>query len=233
MNRFPNIICIFAFTILLLLREVEKTVLRQANEELKNKDKMMKRIFFSLAVVIAGLSQTARAQDVAVKTNLAADAFLSPNIGVEIGLAPRWSMDVSGQFNAWTLSGDRRWKHWFVQPEARFWFCEALGGHFVGLHVMTGQYNAGYLDTGISFLGTDLSKLKTHRYQGWFGGLGAAYGYSWLLGRHWNVEAEIGFGWAYMAFDRFECAGCGRRTGSGHHNYVGPTKAALNLIYVF
>lgn len=193
----------------------------------------MKRFILLLAIVIAGMSQTAWAQDVAVKTNLFADAFLSPNLGMEIGLAPRWSLDVSGQFNAWTLSHDRRWKHWLVQPEARYWLCTALGGHFLGFHALTGQYNVGHIDTGFKFPGTDFSHFKGHRYQGWFGGLGVAYGYSWLLGKHWNLEAELGFGWAYTRFDRFECAGCGRRSGKGHHNYVGPTKAAVNLVYVF
>lgn len=193
----------------------------------------MKRFILLLAIVIAGMSQTTWAQDVAVKTNLFADAFLSPNLGMEIGLAPKWSLDVSGQFNVWTLSHDRRWKHWLVQPEARYWLCTALGGHFLGFHALTGQYNVGHIDTGFKFLGTDFSHFKGHRYQGWFGGLGVAYGYSWLLGKHWNLEAELGFGWAYTRFDRFECAGCGRRSGKGHHNYVGPTKAAVNLVYVF
>lgn len=194
---------------------------------------MMKRVIVLLAAVIAGAFQFARAQDVAVKTNLVADAALSPNLGVEIGLAPNWSLDVSGQFNVWTMSGGGRWKHWFVQPEARYWLCEALGGSFLGFHVMTGQYNIGHIDIGLKLPGTDFSKLQTHRYQGWFGGLGAAYGYSWLLGRHWNLEFELGFGWAYTRYDRFECIGCGRRSGSGFHSYVGPTKAAVNLVYVF
>lgn len=193
----------------------------------------MKRFILLLAIVIAGMSQTAWAQDVAVKTNLFADAFLSPNLGIEIGFAPKWSLDVNGQFNVWTLSHDRRWKHWLVQPEARYWLCTALGGHFFGFHALTGQYNVGHIDTDFKFLGTDFSHFKGHRYQGWFGGLGVAYGYSWLLGKHWNLEAELGFGWAYTRFDRFECAGCGRRSGKGHHNYVGPTKTAVNLVYVF
>lgn len=193
----------------------------------------MKRIIMLMAIVIGGASQAVRAQDVAIKTNLVADGLLSPNLGIEIALAPKWSLDVSGQLNAWTLSNDRRWKHWMVQPEARYWFCEALGGHFIGIHAMGGQYNVGNIDAGFKFLGTDFSRLKDHRYQGWFAGLGVAYGYSWLLGKHWNLEAELGLGWMYTRFDRFECAGCGRRVGEGHHNYVGPTKVAVSIAYVF
>lgn len=193
----------------------------------------MKRIFLLMAIIIAGTSQIVRGQDVAVKTNLLSDAFLSPNLGLEVGFAPKWSLDVTGQFNAWSLSHGRRWKHWLVQPEARYWFCEALGGHFVGIHVLAGQYNIGHIDTDFKFLGTNFANFKTHRYQGWFGGLGVAYGYSWLLSKHWSLEAELGFGWVHTRFDRFECVGCGRRIGKGRHNYVGPTKAAVNLVYVF
>lgn len=65
-------------------------------------------------------------------------------------------------------------------------------------------------------------------------GAGIGYGYSWILNRRWNLEAEIGLGYSYTRYDRFECAGCGEKVEEDRtHHYVGPTKAALNLIYVF
>lgn len=173
------------------------------------------------------------AQDVAVKTNLLYDAALTLNLGAEVRLLPRWTMDVSGNLNAWAVNG-HRWKHWVVQPEFRYWFCESFSGHFLGAHLIGGQYNWGNLGMDFRFLGTDFSRLRDHRYQGWMGGAGIAYGYSWIIGRHWNIEAEIGLGWVYTRYDEFECADCGKRTDSDHpHNYVGPTKAAVNLIYTF
>ena len=61
-----------------------------------------------------------------------------------------------------------------------------------------------------------------------------AYGYSWIINRHWNFEAEIGFGWIYTRFDAYPCTHCGTKLANDRpHNYVGPTKAALNLVYVF
>ena len=60
------------------------------------------------------------AQDVAVKTNLLYDAALTLNLGAEVRLLPRWTMDVSGNLNAWAVNG-HRWKHWVVQPEFRYW----------------------------------------------------------------------------------------------------------------
>lgn len=194
----------------------------------------MKRIILLLAIVIAGASQTVRGQNVAIKTNMLANAFLSPNIGVEIGIAQRWTLDATGQFNAWTMSHDRRWKHWAVQPEARYWFCDRFSGHFIGAHMHGGKYNIGGFDGRLHFLGTDARKLKDSRYQGWFIGAGVAYGYAWVLGHHWNLEAEIGFGYSYTRFDKYPCAECGTKVETDKpHHYVGPTKAAINLVYLF
>ena len=176
----------------------------------------------------------AGAQDFAVKTNLLYDATLTANIAGEMRLAPRWTAELSGNLNAWTVGGDHRWKHWLGQPEGRYWFCQAFSGHFVGAHLLGGQYNYGNLDLNFKFLGTDFSKLRDFRYQGWMVGAGIAYGYSWILDRRWNIEAEIGFGWVYTRSDVYECADCGRKVETDKpHNYVGPTKAAINLIYTF
>jgi len=179
-------------------------------------------------------SHAAKAQTVAVKTNLLSDALLNVTAGVEVGLAPKWTLDLSGSFNGWTLSHNRRWKHWAVQPEARYWLCDRFGGHFLGIHAHGGQFNIGNIDNGIKFLGTDFSLLSDHRYQGWFAGAGLAYGYAWVLGRHWNIEGEIGVGYSYTRYDEFRCAGCGKKTSEDNtHHYFGPTKAAINLVYVF
>ena len=172
--------------------------------------------------------------DVAIKTNVLYDLTATVNAGMEVGLAPRWTIDLSGNFNAWNLSENQRWKHYLVQPEARYWFCDRFMGHFLGIHAHGGQYNVGGLKNNISFLGTDLSKLTDNRYQGWFAGGGIAYGYAFVLGRHWNLELELGVGYAYSKYDSFECAGCGRKVETGlTHHYVGPTKLALNLVYLF
>lgn len=195
---------------------------------------MMKLGIFLLIIVMNIVTHPVCAQNVAIKTNILSDVFLNINTGLEVGLAPRWTLDLSGEVNAWTLSHDRRWKHWAVQPEARYWFCDRFAGHFVGAHLHGGQYNIGGIDTDFSLLGTDFSSLKDARYQGWFVGAGVAYGYAWILGRHWNIEAEIGVGYSYTRYDRFRCAGCGKKVGENRpHNYFGPTKAAVNLVYLF
>ncbi|MCD8292310.1 MAG: DUF3575 domain-containing protein [Prevotellaceae bacterium] len=187
-----------------------------------------------LPVLLLLVSTRAGCQEVAVKTNLFSDAFANINVGAEAALAPKWTLDLEGELNTWTLSHGRRWKHWALQPEARYWLCDRFGGHFLGVHIHTGQFNMGGFDGILNFLGTDARKLKDSRYQGWFVGAGVAYGYDWILSRHLNLEAEIGIGYSYTHFDRFDCAGCGKKAEAGKsHNYVGPTRAAVNLVYLF
>ena len=139
----------------------------------------MKALFTALLFCVGvGVSPAIHAQQVAVKTNLLYDAMLNINGGIEVGLAPRWSLDFSANYNNWTFSGGKRWKNWFLQPEARYWLCDRFSGHFLGLHLHGGKYNVGGLDNGINFLGSDFSQLGDYRYQGWFAGAGVAYGYA-------------------------------------------------------
>ena len=185
-------------------------------------------LIFALCAVLP-----AKSQKVAVKSNLLNDAMLNVNAGVEFGLARRWTFDLTGDYNAWTVN-ERKWKHWLLQPEFRYWFCDRFSGHFLGFHALGGRYNFGNLRNNISMFGSDLSQLTHNRYQGWAVGGGIAYGYAWILGKHWNLEAEIGFGYLYTRFDSFECQECGRQIDNNKpHNYIGPTKAAINLVYLF
>ena len=70
----------------------------------------MKRTTFFLLLVLSGtFCSQARAQKVAIKTNVLYDAFLNVNVGVEVGLAPRWTFDLSADYNGWTLSHERKW----------------------------------------------------------------------------------------------------------------------------
>lgn len=194
----------------------------------------MKRLIFLLSIIVAGVFQSAQAQNFAIKTNLLADAFLNPNLGLEVGLTPKWTLDVTGQINGWKLSHDRQWRHWAIQPEARYWLCDRFSGHFFGAHLHGGQYNIGGFDGKIDFLGTDFRKIKDTRYQGWFVGAGVSYGYAWILGMHWNLEAELGIGYSYTQYDQFRCSGCGKKIHSDMpHNYFGVTKAAINIVYLF
>jgi fimX-like protein len=189
------------------------------------------RVVLFLLLLLTGFS--VKSQNVAIKSNLLYDAIAVANLGVEVPLAPRWTVDLSANLNAWTIN-EHKWKHWLLQPEARYWLCDRFQGHFFGVHAIAGQYNVGNLHNNIKFLGTDFSDLTHNRYQGWMFGAGLAYGYSWILAKHWNIEAEIGLGWIHTRSDVYPCAECGTKIAEDkNHDYVGPTKAAVSLIYLF
>ena len=195
-----------------------------------------KSIVMACVVVAIGLFTTApaRAQVVGVKTNLIYDATTSPSLGLEIGLGPRLSLDVSGSLNLWTWKDNMKWKHWMVQPELRFWTCQRFTGHFFAAHALAGQFNFGGIRNNIRFLGTDFSELTDHRFEGWAFGLGAGYGYALPIGKHWNLEFEAGVGAIYSISDRFDCSICNIKDAEGLKKLrPALTKAAISIVYLF
>ncbi len=193
-----------------------------------------KVLLFLLLVLVGGPTLTCKAQQIAIKTNALYLATATPNLGLEMALAPKWTLDLLVGYNPWVFSDNTKWKHWLVQPEVRYWLCEKMGGHFLGFHTHGGQYNIGNIDADFKMFGTDFSLLKDYRFEGWFVGAGLSYGYTWMLGKHWNLEAEIGLGYSYTQYDRYLCPKCGNKLEEGkQHHYLGPTKAAVNLVYVF
>lgn len=197
-------------------------------------------------VLCTAFHVNASAQNFAIKTNLLYDVTATLNLGAEVGLAPKWTFDLSGNIHFWNAWGDKRLRHWLVQPEARYWFCERFNGHFLGFHALGGQYNFGNIKNNIDwfpwgyngatkqFAAGSLVPMTDHRFQGWGVGAGVAYGYSFILGQHWNLELELGLGYIYTRFDVYQCKDCGKKISENNpYHYVGPTKAAVNLVYEF
>lgn len=189
----------------------------------------MKRTFLAILLLLGAAVAALRAQGVAIKTNLLYDAAATVNLGAEVGLASRWSLDLSGSYNAWDFSEGRKWRHILVQPEARYWLCERFNGAFIGLHAHWMKFNIANVNMPFG-----LWKETRHaRHEGDLYGAGLTYGYQWLLGEHWNLEAALGIGYARVIYDKYPCASCGRKLESDKKNYFGPTKAAVSLVYLF
>lgn len=174
-----------------------------------------------------------QAQEVGIKTNLLSDVACSPNLGIELGLADKWTLDLTGEVNFWKIK-DHSWKHWYVQPEARYWFCEKFAGHFIALNAIGGRYDAGNMGKfgiGSKILNTNFPLLKDGRAKGWGFGAGFAYGYAWPVAKHWNIEAEIGIGWQWNKYKEYP--NMVKQEGFHYHNYVGINKLAVNVEYLF
>lgn len=200
------------------------------------------RVFLALlsSCLLLLLSTQGVAQQVALKTNLLyGGALQSPNLSLELRLAPRWSMELGGGANFFFYSTDpssdryktKKISHWLVQPEVRYWTCEAFNGLFFGLHGQGGAFNLG--SVSIPFVLENKSGLmKNHRYEGYFVGAGLSAGYHLILSKRWSMEAQLGFGYNWIHYDKFECVRCGDKLNDGVANYLGPTKAAISFVYL-
>ena len=74
--------------------------------------------------------------------------------------------------------------------------------------------------------------MRHNRYQGHLYGGGISYGYQWIINTRWNLEATIGVGYARLYDSKYPIASCGKKIRSEHHNYWGPTKAGITIIYI-
>ena len=189
-----------------------------------------------MAVVFLATSLSVSAQ-VAIKTNLLYDATTTPNLGVEVATDSQHTLNLVYGLNPWNFGDGKKAKHWVLQPEFRWWPCTAFNGHFFGVHLMGGQFNAAKVDIpvpGFFFSGDNLrTGVKDARYQAWYAGAGVTYGYQWILARHLNLEAEVGIGYNHAWYEKYPCAECGTLLKKGGANYVGLTKLGLSLEYIF
>ena len=165
----------------------------------------------------------------ALKTNAVYWATATPNLGAEIRLAPKWTLEAEVGLNPFRGTNDdgsfgRSLKHFRLHPELRYWFCEAFYKHFLGLHIPYIIYNV----SDIKLLGTE-----NERHQGWGTGIGISYGYQWVLGKHWNIEASVGVGYLYLDSEVYPCTNCGTKIRDVKKHYFGPTQAAISAVYLF
>ena len=183
----------------------------------------MKKWGFFL-VILSGLALNSHAQQVVLKNNLLYDATTTPNLSLELGTGRKTTFDLQVGLNPFNFKDNAKLKHVLVQPEFRYWTCERFNGWFFAAHALGGRFNAGNVKLPFGLI----KGLQDHRYEGWYVGVG----YQWVLSRRWSMEAELGGGYVYFDYDKFQCAECGTRVADTHKNYWGVTKAAISLIYV-
>lgn len=157
----------------------------------------------------------------ALKTNALHWASASFNLAGEIAVSRRSSLELYWGWNPFDWKGNKKWKHWIVQPAYRWWLCESFDGAFFGAHLHGGMFNAGGAGP--------FTTIRNNRYEGYFYGAGISFGHRWILSCRLSLEAEIGAGYARMEYDKYGCAECAPKQKKGHYNYFGPTRAAVSL----
>lgn len=164
------------------------------------------------------VANKAQGQDFAVKTNALYDTSLNLNLGLEVALGDKTTLELPATYNPWTWKDDRKLRFILVQPELRHWFCQKFEGHFIGLHAH-----------GADWYGCFNGK----RRDGWLAGGGISYGYAKILSPHWNMETEIGIGYARLWWKEGDHIPCIKYTADKSRNYWGVTRLSIAFEYIF
>lgn len=133
-------------------------------------------VLLSLSVNIA------QAQYSAVRVNTLALATGTVNVGVDVALSDKWSVDVSAYWNPISTKSFRS-KTAALFLGVRRWRFEPHVGAFWGTHTTYAKYDFGGAN---------------HHFKGCLTGIGLSYGYSWLLSTRWNFSLEGGVACIYM-----------------------------------
>lgn len=188
---------------------------------------------FLFLMIIGSMSSEMKAQQTSIRTNLMYWLTTTPNAGVETRIAGKSTIAVSMGYNPFKFpepSGaenprNPKLSHWIVVPEYKYWLCRPYEQWFFGLYGMYGKYNIGGI-AWPSFLG-----LSDSRYKGDGIGGGLSVGYQWAFGGRWGIEASLGVGYLYLNYREYECGACGEMKREARRHFVGPTKAAVSLVY--
>ena len=133
----------------------------------------------------------------------------------------KWSLHLPVQYNPFRFSKNRQFRNLYVAPGVRYWLLESYMGPFIGMHGTAGTYSVGNLFG------------SRYRYEGEGYGVGVSIGKAYQLSTHWNVEWEVGAGAVWLGHDKYLCKRCGDLVSKNYGWHFLPTRAAVNLVYLF
>ncbi len=156
----------------------------------------------------------------ALKNNIAFDAIGVLNLGYEVQVHRRMTLDIPVMWSLWDAEREHALRIVALQPELRWWMGKETGrGHFFGLHAHAAWYNAKWEDNRYQDEGRPLV------------GAGLSYGYKLPLGEHWGAEFNIGFGYANTKYNTYYNIENGAWINTRIRHYWGPTRVGLSLVY--
>lgn len=161
----------------------------------------------------------------AIKTDLIHDALLTPDIGIEMSVARRWSLSAQGLY-AWWSKSDKNF-YWRIRGssiELRHWFghkplIRALSGHHIGIYGSIHDYDFEFGHTGYQ------ASKPTF-------GIGASYGYSLRISNRLNIDFSMRIGYAAGKQTKYHPE-CGTYVCDSHRTlrYFGPTGISISLVW--
>lgn len=185
------------------------------NSTANNKNRTLFIVLFCL-LPISGIW----GQQIAVKSNLLYDLTSTISLGGEIKCDNTHTLSIMMSYNPWEFGDNKKMKHFLIQPEYRKWFDEIFMGSFIGFQAHYGMFNFG-----------GIPPAKNNRYQGNLVGVGVSYGYQWMIGPQWNLEAGISLGYAQFSYKHYDRPRGAPLIEKTSYHYWGPTQIGISLVY--
>ncbi len=166
-------------------------------------------------------SQNTEGRFLAVKTNIVPWAAGIANLGGEVQVGNRFSIDLPVWWSPYFISDKYALRTLALQPEFRYWLKRPGSGHFFGIHAGVAWYNLKYNDIRYQDINTPLLD----------GGI--SYGYSLRLNDYLNAEFSIGAGYVNMKYDRYYNIDNGAKIDARQTIYWGVDRLEISLVYHF
>ena len=178
-----------------------------------------KKLFLCAGLLAFFLSVSA--QSYSLRTNVIGLATTNLNLEASMTLNRKWSLHLPVQYNPFKFGRNRQFRNFYAAPGVRYWLLESYMGGFIGMYGTAGTYSVGNLFG------------NKYRYEGEGYGVGLSIGKAYQIGRRWNLEWEAGAGAVWLAYDKYLCKRCGDLVGQEYGWHFLPTRAALNVVYLF
>lgn len=185
---------------------------------------MSTRLVLSAAALLVCIAAPLRAQTVSLSTNILEYANLGTlNVEASCGVARHWTVSAGARYNPFSFGeGEEEVasRQRSIMAGARYWPWHVFSGWWMSGKLRYQEYNSG----GPVFK----EAVQGDRYGG-----GIAGGYTYMVGRHINLEFGIGLWAGYDVYTSYRCLNCGKITGQGSGYFILPDDFMVSLSYVF
>lgn len=178
---------------------------------------MIKKLGLYVVVALMGLcSQQAMAQHIAIKTNALSDLGLVPNIGTELVIGEKSSLNVEMMGTVakpWGLDfemamGSLQYRYWISK--------RSMTELFVGAGLKAGAYTYNN---------------KRGSYKADVAAAEVVAGYAWPLAKRWNLEVQYGLGLLVRYANEMPVAeGATQHLGMKYD--IATTSIGINIVYI-
>jgi len=184
----------------------------------------MKKIGVTVAVALFAMGGMCGAQDFAISTN-AVDYlnFGTFNAEMSYSVARHWTATAGFKYNPFVF-GETGAE--FTNRQRSF----AAGARYWPWHVYSGWWFSGKVQWQEFNIGGISSRQSR---EGGRIGAGAALGFTYMLGKHVNLDFGAGLWTGYEDYTVYQCPVCGLTKEKGKKFFVLPNDVAVALSYIF